>query len=66
VRAQALDRGGNLLDDFRIVRAGNAIHVLNVPSPAATASLVVGRYISDRLAELVESPASLPVPRQAQ
>jgi L-2-hydroxyglutarate oxidase LhgO len=66
VRAQALDRGGNLLDDFRIVRAGNAIHVLNVPSPAATASLVVGRYISDRLAELVESPASLPVPRQTQ
>jgi L-2-hydroxyglutarate oxidase LhgO len=45
VRAQAVDRKGKLLDDFEIVRDGNVVHVLNVPSPAATASLVIGRRI---------------------
>ncbi|OFV99563.1 MAG: hydroxyglutarate oxidase [Acidobacteria bacterium RIFCSPLOWO2_02_FULL_61_28] len=50
VRAQALDRNGKLLDDFHIVRADGVIHVLNVPSPAATASLVIGRTIVDLLA----------------
>jgi len=45
VRAQALDRQGRLVDDFRIVPAGRMIHVVNVPSPAATASLVIGRTI---------------------
>ncbi|MCB1034107.1 MAG: L-2-hydroxyglutarate oxidase, partial [Acidobacteria bacterium] len=39
VRAQALDRQGNLLDDFRISQGEGSIHVLNAPSPAATASL---------------------------
>ena len=38
VRAQAVDRKGNLLDDFRIERSENAIHVLNAPSPGATSS----------------------------
>ena len=47
VRAQALDRAGNLLDDFYIVRANSDIHVLNVPSPAATASLAIARHIVD-------------------
>ena len=47
VRAQALDRSGSLLDDFRIVQEGNTIHVLNVPSPAATASLAIARRIGD-------------------
>ena len=47
VRAQAVDRKGNLLDDFRIERSENAIHVLNAPSPGATSSLVIGRYIGD-------------------
>ncbi len=50
VRAQAVDRDGRLVDDFRIVPAGRWIHVLNVPSPAATASLVIGRTIVSRLA----------------
>jgi len=50
VRAQALDLSGKLLDDFHIVRAEGVIHVLNVPSPAATASLVIGRKIMDLLA----------------
>ena len=41
VRAQALDAGGTLVDDFRIVEAERMIHVLNVPSPAATASISI-------------------------
>lgn len=45
VRAQAVDRRGRLLDDFAIVRQGPVVHVLNVPSPAATASLVIGKRI---------------------
>jgi (S)-2-hydroxyglutarate dehydrogenase len=45
VRAQALDRTGRLLDDFVIVRSNQMIHVCNVPSPAATASLVIGQQI---------------------
>lgn len=49
VRAQALDRAGNLVDDFRILSSDNIIHVLNVPSPAATASLVIARHIVDLL-----------------
>lgn len=47
VRAQAVDRGGNLLDDFRIEEVNGAIHVLNAPSPGATSSLVIGDYIAD-------------------
>lgn len=48
VRAQALDRSGRLVDDFWIEHAERAIHVLNAPSPAATASLMIGREIADR------------------
>jgi len=47
VRAQALDRDGKLVDDFRFVEADRMIHVLNAPSPAATASLAIGRTIAD-------------------
>ena len=46
VRAQAVGRRGELIDDFRIERRDNAIHVLNAPSPAATASLAIGDYIN--------------------
>ena len=45
VRAQALAPDGNLVDDFRFVPQGRFLHVLNVPSPAATASLPIGREI---------------------
>jgi L-2-hydroxyglutarate oxidase len=45
VRAQALARDGNLVDDFRFVPKDRFLHVLNVPSPAATASLPIGREI---------------------
>jgi len=51
VRAQALDRSGKLLDDFYFVWQDRFLHVCNVPSPAATASLVIGREIVARLEE---------------
>jgi len=46
VRAQAVGRDGKLMDDFEIVSSEGAIHVLNAPSPAATASLAIGRHIA--------------------
>lgn len=46
VRAQACDRSGGLLDDFKIIQRANAIHVLNAPSPAATSSLSIGKTIA--------------------
>ena len=46
VRAQAVSPDGRLVDDFHIVEVPNAIHVLNAPSPAATASLAIGRHIA--------------------
>jgi L-2-hydroxyglutarate oxidase LhgO len=45
VRAQAVDDDGRLIDDFRIVETPNAIHVLNAPSPGATASLAISAGI---------------------
>lgn len=45
VRAQAVDRSGALLDDFSIVASDHALHVLNAPSPAATASLAISKHI---------------------
>jgi L-2-hydroxyglutarate oxidase LhgO len=45
VRAQAIRRDGTLVDDFLFAPKGRMLHVLNVPSPAATASLVIGREI---------------------
>ncbi len=51
VRAQALTSDGALVDDFLWVRGERILHVCNAPSPAATASLEIGRCIVDRLAE---------------
>ena len=45
VRAQAVDKNGALVDDFQFVAQTRALHVCNVPSPAATASLPIGRHI---------------------
>ena len=45
VRAQAVARDGSLLDDFSIIQSGDAIHVLNAPSPGATSSLAIGEHI---------------------
>lgn len=50
VRAQAVSAQGSLVDDFHVVSTGGAVHVLNAPSPAATASLAIGEYIA-QLAE---------------
>jgi len=49
VRAQAVDRTGRLLDDFHIVEGETGVHVVNAPSPAATASLSIGRQIALRV-----------------
>ncbi len=46
VRAQALEPDGSLVDDFRIQEARNMVHVLNAPSPAATASITIGKTIA--------------------
>ncbi|PKB64359.1 MAG: hydroxyglutarate oxidase [SAR202 cluster bacterium Io17-Chloro-G2] len=51
VRAQAVSRSGALLDDFHIIRGKEAVHVLNAPSPGATSSLAIGKYIGDLAAE---------------
>ena len=50
VRAQAVSKDGKLIDDFLILESRRMIHVLNAPSPAATAALEIGREIVDRLA----------------
>jgi L-2-hydroxyglutarate oxidase len=60
VRAQAVDMNGNLLDDFHFVHSRRMIHVCNVPSPAATPSLEIGREVVDMLVNcfgLVSDPA---------
>jgi L-2-hydroxyglutarate oxidase len=49
VRAQALEPDGRLVDDFRIAEAEKMIHVLNAPSPAATASLSIGKTIAEKI-----------------
>ncbi len=51
VRAQAVDRNGNLLDDFHFLHGKRVIHVCNVPSPAATASLEIGKEVVDMAAQ---------------
>jgi L-2-hydroxyglutarate oxidase LhgO len=51
VRAQAIASSGALLDDFVIRRIGKAIHVLNAPSPGATASLAIGKRIVEMAAQ---------------
>lgn len=50
VRSQAVTRDGYLLDDFAFHESARAVHVLNAPSPAATASLAIGQHIGERLA----------------
>lgn len=49
VRAQALEPDGKLVDDFRIVETEKTVHVLNAPSPAATASLSIGETIAQKV-----------------
>ncbi len=49
VRAQALTQEGKLVDDFLIAEGKNSVHVLNAPSPAATASIPIGEEIARRI-----------------
>lgn len=51
VRAQAMDGAGELLDDFAIERTAHSIHVINAPSPGATASLEIGAVIASMIDE---------------
>jgi L-2-hydroxyglutarate oxidase len=51
VRAQALTKDGKLVDDFLIVEGKNSVHVLNAPSPAATAAIPIGETVAKRIAE---------------
>ncbi|MBK6938886.1 MAG: L-2-hydroxyglutarate oxidase [Planctomycetes bacterium] len=50
IRAQAVARDGSLVDDFKIEEQEFAIHVLNAPSPAATAALNIGQVVAERVA----------------
>ena len=47
VRAMALGKDGNVIEDFRIVNNGKNVHVINAPSPAATACLSIGQKVAD-------------------
>jgi len=59
VRAQALSPSGDLLQDFCFVRQEGALHVLNAPSPAATASLAIADEIIDRSEDVFRDSGAL-------
>jgi L-2-hydroxyglutarate oxidase len=52
VRAQAMLPNGTLVQDFHFVERANALHVINAPSPGATASLAIGQYLAERVLAL--------------
>jgi L-2-hydroxyglutarate oxidase LhgO len=58
VRAQALAHDGTLVQDFEIVRGDNALHLINAPSPGATASLAIADYLIDLM--VAERPSRRP------
>ena len=58
VRAQAVLPDGNMVDDFVIEEARNAVHVINAPSPGATSSLSIGEYVTDRAASVFDLPTT--------
>jgi L-2-hydroxyglutarate oxidase LhgO len=53
IRAQALGRDGRLVDDFVLERSGRVLHVLNAPSPAATASLAIAEHLAAETSQLL-------------
>jgi L-2-hydroxyglutarate oxidase len=59
VRAMSVARDGAMVDDFVIQPDGRVIHVLNAPSPAATSALNIGRLVADKLAEQLDTPATV-------
>jgi L-2-hydroxyglutarate oxidase LhgO len=60
IRAQAMASDGTLLQDFEIVERANALHLINAPSPGATASLAIADYLIDRLPSLAAPRAFAP------
>ncbi len=68
VRAQALDPDGTLVDDFRLGGTGHVLHVRNAPSPAATASLAIGRVLAEEATKRFElgGGRSRPLPASGQ
>jgi len=52
VRAQAVRPDGGMVDDFVTIKGPNSVHVCNAPSPAATASLEIGRAVADHVPEM--------------
>ena len=62
VRAQAVATDGGMVDDFKLVTSATSVHVLNAPSPAATASLAIARRLSDD----AENAFQLPHARNAK
>jgi L-2-hydroxyglutarate oxidase LhgO len=61
VRAQALGRDGSLIDDFRFAYTDGVLHVCNVPSPAATASLAIAKHVVDMVVTHAGDRVLLPV-----
>jgi len=55
IRAQAVDRDGSMVDDFRFMSSSGCVHVLNAPSPAATAALEIGRHVVSEADRLLSS-----------
>ena len=60
VRAQCVDKNGALVNDFKIMEGPKYLHVLNVPSPAATASLAIADYLVDLVAQKFDFGILLP------
>ncbi len=58
VRAQAMAADGTLVQDFDIVQRNNALHLLNAPSPGATASLAIADHLLDRIADPAADPVA--------
>jgi len=54
VRAQALKADGSLVDDFHFIAGKHSIHVCNAPSPAATASIEIGKVVAERVEEQMQ------------
>jgi L-2-hydroxyglutarate oxidase len=52
VRAQAVDQNGDMVDDFKIIKNGNITHVINAPSPAATACMSIADEIISKAFEI--------------
>jgi L-2-hydroxyglutarate oxidase len=54
VRAQAVEPDGSLADDFRVIQTSKMVHILNAPSPAATASLAIGERVAQMVVEIAD------------